>query len=65
MTGLYNGGKKNRKKNRKKNIKKNIKKNSRKIREQKKKTSVKDAFSLRSYNETASKSDNIRSCAAY
>ena len=63
MTGLYNGGKKNRKKN----IKKNIKKNSRKTkeREQKKKTSVKDAFSLRSYNETASKSDNIRSCTAY
>ncbi len=57
MTVLYNGGKKNRKKN--------IKKNSRKTREQKKKTSVKDAFSLRSYNETASKSDNIRSCAAY
>ena len=53
MTGLYNGGKKN------------IKKNSRKTSEQKKKTSVKDAFSLRSYNETASKSDNIRSCAAY
>lgn len=59
MTGLYNGGKKNRKKNKRKNSRKT------KEREQKKKTSVKDAFSLRSYNETASKSDNIRSCAAY
>lgn len=55
MTGLYNGGKKNKRKNSRKT----------KEREQKKKTSVKDAFSLRSYNETASKSDNIRSCAAY